>query len=584
MIGKLFFVLPVVAVFYYLLSTIELVDQDNLILDRARLALASEIYDRHGDKIGEFVDKRRYFVPLATMPQHLIDAFVSAEDKKFFRHRGIDYFSVLRAMLTNLVAWQVKQGASTITQQLARMLFLNRERTWLRKSKEAQIAQILERKYDKQTILEYYLNTVYLGNGAYGVEAASRSYFRKPIKQINLSEATLLAVLPRAPSALALHRNYHLAKRQQRVVLGQMFDERLISRQQYLASRDRAVKVFAQAETFTTVAPYFSDQVYRVLRKKFSLTDLKSKGYQIYTSLDQRLQKGIAQRFHSQVRVLRNKFGQEFQAAFFVINPRTGEVLAVQGGSDYQTTQFNRALQTTRHSQRMLLPFILATIIDSNLSHQQLGDVDPAFMRLYRAMFQNHDQVGDLIADVGYGSLGKKLSSLSINLNNKQQAEFTLADIVTAFATFANQGYRLNPRYVREIKTNRGQILFQDLPPAKSSEQQIFSQQSTSIVSEVLEKFWRQDNDQGFAGFSTSNSMLHDSWSLAYNAELVVGVWLGAERGRAKLPADRQLSRDLFRDAFHNLGKSLTKRTTRKNVAFISLKAKDRYLSLPIPL
>lgn len=583
MIGKIFFILPAIAILYYLLDNIELVEPNDLVLSRARLAIASEIYDRHGDKIGEFVDKRRYFVTLSTMPQHLIDAFVSVEDKKFFRHRGIDYFSVFRALLTNLVAWQVKQGASTITQQLARMLFLNRERTWLRKSKEAQIAQILERKYDKQTILEYYLNAVYLGNGAYGVAAASRSYFRKPVKQLNLSEAALLAVLPRAPSALALHRNYRLAKRQQRIVLRQMFDERVITRQQYLASRDQVVKIFAQPEVFTDVAPYFSDQVYRVLRKKFSLTDLKHKGYQIYTSLDQRLQKRLAQRFHRYVRVLRNKYGQEFQAAFFVIDPQSGQVLAVQGGSDYQTTQFNRALQTTRHSQRMLLPFILATIIDSNLAHQQLGDVDPTFARLYQAMFQNSNQVGNLIADVGYGSLEQKLKTLAISLNGKLQAEFTLADLVTAFATFANQGYRLNPRYVREIKTNRGQVLFQDLQSANSSEQRIFSQQSTSIVSEVLEKFWRQDNDRGFAGFSAKNSMLHDSWSLAYTADLVVGVWLGAERGRAKLPADRQLSRDLFRYAFHDLGKSFKKRT-RKNVAFISLKAKNRYLALPVPL
>ena len=582
MISKIFFILPVVAVLYYLLSNIELVDQDDLVLERTKLTLVSEIYDRHGDKIGEFVDKRRYFVGLATIPQHLIDAFVSAEDKKFFRHRGIDYFSVLRAMVTNLVAGEVKQGASTITQQLARMLFLNRERTWLRKSKEAQIAQILERKYDKQTILEYYLNMVYLGNGAYGVEAASRSYFRKPVQRVNLSEAALLAVLPRAPSALALHRNYRLAKRQQRGVLRQMFDERLISRQQYLASRDRVVKIFAQAEAFTEVAPYFSDQVYRVLRKQFSLTDLKSKGYQIYTSLDQKLQNRLAQRFHTHVQVLRNKFGQEFQAAFFVIDSQSGEVLAVQGGSDYRTTQFNRALQTTRHSQRMLLPFILATIIDSNLAHQQIGDVDPAFVRLYRAMFQRTNRVNNLIADVGHGSLEKKLKILSIDLNNKLQATFTLANIVTAFATFANQGYRLRPRYVREIKTSRDQLLFQD--SVSSSELRVFSRQSMSIVNEVLEKFWRQDDERGFAGFSTNNSLLHDSWSLAYNNDLVVGVWLGAERGRAKLPADRQLSRDLFRYAFHDLGKSLTKDQKRKNVAFISLKAKNRYLALPVPL
>ena len=230
----------------------------------------------------------------------------------------------------------------------------------------------------------------------------------------------------------------------------------------------------------------------------------------------------------------------------------------------------------------MLLPFILATIIDGNLAHQQIGDVDPAFVRLYRAMFQHTNRVNDLIAEVGYGSLDKKLKTLSIDLNSKLQAKFTLANIVTAFATFANQGYRLRPRYVQEIKTNRHQLLFQD--SVSSSESRVFSRQSTSIVNEVLEKFWRQDNDRGFAGFSTNNSLLHDSWSLAYNNDLVVGVWLGAERGRAKLPADRQLSRDLFRYAFHDLGKSLTKGKRRKNVAFISLKAKNRYLALPVPL
>ena len=579
--------LPIPAVFalYYLLLQLEPVNTEQIVLARNRLPLASEVYDRHGIKIGEFAQEKRYFVPLQEMPRYLVEAFLSTEDKEFFTHRGIDYFATLRALWTNIAAQSIRQGGSTITQQLARILFLNREKTWWRKSREAQIAAVLEKKYSKTKILEYYLNSIYLGNGAYGVEAASRIYFRKASRDVDLSEAALLAALPKAPSALAPHRNYPAAKQRSRLVLQRMLADKIISAQHYAKVRDAAVKVYPHAPRFTSHAPYFNAEVRKLLRHRYSMQALNHRGYQIHTALDSKLQRRTAVRFRQQVAQLRQRQGKELQAAFFVLHARDGDVLAVQGGSAYRVTQFNRALQTRRRAQRLLLPFMLAAL-SHGASHYGINDINPAFVTLYSAILQQQQvDMSALLQQVGAGSLLKMLTPFGMQLNAALPAlDFTLEQMTAAFAAFANHGYQVKPRYVLRIDASDGKNLF---AAAAARGVRVFSSDAAFIVGEALRVFAQQHGKE-LGNYAVSSNDQHNAWALGYNTRLSAGIWLGAEYGRLRLRTGQQQASKLFTALFHHLSRDNIPRV-RKNIAFVSLKVRnhrqqEHYVSLPVPL
>ena len=598
---KIALTIPAVLALYYLLLHIEPLDAEQIVLTRARLPLASEVYDRHGIKIGEFAQEKRYFMPLQEMPRYLVEAFLSTEDRDFFTHRGIDYFAALRALWTNLTAQRIRQGGSTITQQLARILFLDRQKTWLRKSREAQIAAVLEKKYSKTKILAYYLNSVYLGNGAYGVEAASRIYFRKSSRALNISEAALLAGLPKAPSALAPHRNYPAAMQRSRLVLQRMLADNIISPQHYAEVQDAAVKIYPHAPRFESQAPYFNAAVRNLLRRRYSMQALNHRGYQIYTTLDSKLQRRTASRFRQQVAALRRKHGKELQAAFFVLHAHDGDVLAVQGGSAYQVTQFNRALLTRRRAQRLLLPFVLAAL-SHGATPQDNNDINPVFATLYSALLQQRQiDMSALLLQAGAGSLHKILTPFGVELNPAVPSlNFTLEQITAAFAAFANHGYQVKPRYVVRIDASDGRNLF---VAASARGARVLSSDATFIVGEVLRVLAAHHGKKArLRSYAASSDDQHNAWALGYNTRLSAGLWLGAEHGRMRLAAGQQQASKLFARLFHDIARDSTptrfpprraslpsRSLMRKNIAFVSLKVRDHqqqehYVSLPVPL
>ena len=571
---KLSLVVSLIIPVYYALSHMGEVSSEQIVLTTNKLPLASEVYDRHGKKIGEFAKQRRYFAPISSMPTILIEAFLSAEDKNYFTHRGIDYLSIFRALFANLSSLKIKQGGSTITQQLARLMFLNREKTWLRKNKEAQIAQILEKKYTKKKILEYYLNTIYLGNGAYGVESASRSYFRKSVSALTLAESALLAGLPKAPSMLAPHRHYEAAKKRQQFVLQRLRADKIISDEQYVHTVAKQVKVYQHAETHT--APYFNDQVRKILHQRFSLNDLHSKGYQIYTSLDSALQ----QKLNRSLQKRAASINAEMQAAAVVLHAKSGEVLALQGGLQYSTTQFNRALSTQRQSHNLLLPFVLAEIAEAY--SYSLQEIDPLFRKFYKSVLQQRtSNIDELLQEVGVGSMQKVFQALSVSFE-QQQLKFSLMQMVSAFAVFANAGMQHQPRYITRITTHAGKQLFQ---VKQSSGKRLFSARSAFIVGEVLRAYLRQQGeDNDLSGYACVNRAQHDSWYVGYDAERVYGIWAGAERGQLRVTEN--LAFNLFKHAFKNF-RHEQQQDIPQDIAYVSVKVveeQDIYLSLPVPL
>jgi len=256
-----------------------------------RPPVITEIFSDNGELIGRLWEEKRTIIPLDQMPEHLIQAFVAAEDSRFFEHEGVDIQSIFRAFLKNLTTGKIKQGGSTITQQVTKSLLLkNVERTYRRKVREAILSLQLEKEFSKAHILFLYLNQIYLGQGAYGVEAAARTYFNKPAKDLNLAESAILAGLPQAPARYSPVAHFVRAKARQTYVLERMLEEGLIDRDTFKAALDTPLDIRSGEENYFERAPYFTEHVRRYLQEKYGKDLLYQGGLKVYTTLDLSMQ------------------------------------------------------------------------------------------------------------------------------------------------------------------------------------------------------------------------------------------------------------------------------------------------------
>ncbi len=254
-------------------------------------SLSTRVYSSDGALSGEFFIERRVVVPLSRMPDHLIQAFLSAEDAKFFEHEGLDFSSIFRAMYKNLKAGKITQGASTITQQVAKNFFLSSEKKYSRKIREAVMAYQIEKSFSKDEILHLYLNQIYFGNGAYGVQAASETYYGKDVNELTIAESALLAGLPKAPSRYSPNRNYAGAKKRQEFVLSRMVEERYLTKTEAARSAADPILLTDKITQENIVGAYFLEHVRRYIEEKYGQDRLYKGGLRVYTTMDVNLQK-----------------------------------------------------------------------------------------------------------------------------------------------------------------------------------------------------------------------------------------------------------------------------------------------------
>ncbi len=269
----------------------------------------SYIYDRHGEVVAEFFDERRIVVSLDKIPKDLVHAFIAAEDSHFYQHEGIDYQGILRAMFKNIEARKIVQGGSTITQQVARSMLLSRRRTWARKIKEAILAYRIEHYLTKDEILTLYLNQMYLGNGAYGVEAAAQNYFGKHVWELTLGECAVLAGLPRAPALYSPVRHPQRARERRAYVLKRLYEDHYITRQQMEDALAEPIHTVRTVNPFFVKAPYYSEYVRQYVISKFGREKLYGGGLKIYTYLDMSLQKSARKAIEAGLRALDKRQG-----------------------------------------------------------------------------------------------------------------------------------------------------------------------------------------------------------------------------------------------------------------------------------
>ena len=314
-------------------------------------------------------------VELKEVPEQLVQALIATEDKNFYKHPGYDIVGLARSMVANILAGRVVQGASTLTQQLSRILFLSNEKTFTRKIKELQVAAQIEKTISKDKILEMYLNNVYLGSGAYGVKGAAKIYFNKNLNQLTLSEMALIAGLPQAPSIYSPYNNIDKAKKRRNQVLLRMYKMKYIDKETMEKAKAEPIKLSTMPMLYATnKAPYFCDYVVKELHKLgFTEEEIVNGGYKVITTLNYDAQVAANEAIIKNLNAWGLR-GDKNQAAVFSFSPIDGRILVYAGGKDYSKSQYDRVTQSLRPSGSAFKPFIYTAAIEKGYSPNDMID------------------------------------------------------------------------------------------------------------------------------------------------------------------------------------------------------------------
>lgn len=377
------------------------------ILQQYQPPIVTRLYDRHGKEFAEFFLERRILTPITEIPVDLQNAILAIEDSNFFHHWGLYPKRILKAFLVNIQRRRIAQGASTITQQLAKVLFLTRARTLSRKIREVLLAVQIEKKYSKQEILQFYLNQIYFGFGSYGVGAASLIYFDKSVHELNLAECAMLAGLPRAPNLYCPFNDIKRAYRRRQTVLIRMFAEGMINREQFIQANSTPMLITSPYQKQETGA-HFKEYIRRYLEEKYGYNAIYKAGLKVYTTLDYDMQTAAEEEMEKFLKrfdgdqvqkVIEGKIKEdafevtededgnfsitpEVQGALLAIEAKTGEILAMVGGRDYSKSQFNRAVQAKRQPGSAFKIFTYTAACDNGYTVvSELDDSPVAFFQ-----------------------------------------------------------------------------------------------------------------------------------------------------------------------------------------------------------
>ena len=552
------------------------------------------IKDRSGNEIARIPPLQHIAISIDSIPGYVPAAFVAMEDQRFWKHRGVDWWRVAGAAYHNIRELSIEQGSSTITMQLARNAFPDRlpasQRTLQRKFEEARVAQMIEQRYSKRRILEMYLNEIYFGRGAYGVEAASREYFGKHASQLTLAEAALLAGLPRAPNALNPRSNLEQATKGRRTVLTRMTAQHLITSSEAAAAAAAPVRLRRRVSIPDSKAPYFIQAVRQILEDSLSEAVDRFR-YTVETTLDSKLQRIAEEELDRQLAAVESGafgsfghpayagttrdslvsvYGTEYlQAALVFMDPRTGDVRALIGGRDYHDSQFNRAFSANRQMASTFKPFVFAAAIAAGypsslrLSDQPLRMVvggkvwspenddgkyhDTVTMRQALAASSNVATVR-LANMVGLDRVVRqaKLTGMSGPFPSAPSVvlgavEATPLELTTAYATFATLGKQPQPRLVTRVLDADGKVLWQQQPVTNAALDPSVAFLVNDMLKDVIDSGTAMPlRNAGYRGVvagktGTSNGSA-DLWFVGYTPKIVGTIWIGFDQPKTIVP------------------------------------------------
>lgn len=528
-------------------------------------------YNRNNEVIGvEQGIENRFWIDLEAMPSMLIEATLAVEDKNFYSHYGFDIKRIGKAILRNIQTLSLKEGASTLTQQYARNLYLTHEKTWSRKLKEAFYTIRLEMFYTKDEILEGYLNEIYYGHGAYGIEAASRTFFDKHVDELSLAEIAMLVGIPKGPTYYSPLNDIDNATSRQHTILTLLKDEKIINEAEYVtAKQEELVYANPQRESTDGNAPYYRDfalkEASRILR--LPVDQIETGGYHIFTTLDNKAQKQLESKIEETV-----NDESELEIGAMAMDPKTGAVTALVGGRSYNKSPFNRAVSAKRMTGSTFKPFLYYTALQHGYTPTTMLMSKPTVFQLedgqtyqpsnyndYYAyepitlaqalavsdniyavktnIFLGPDKLVDTAKQFGITADLPAVPSLALGT-----VSVSLNEMVRAYGMLANGGREVNSYAIEKIIDRHGKTVYER---NQSYGEQVLDRQTAFILTDLMTGMF----DQSWNGYmevtgstiasklsrtyaGKSGSTNSDSWMIGFSPSMVAGVWIGYDDNR----------------------------------------------------
>lgn len=544
------------------------------------------MYDKDGKSFYEGNNGTKKWVKLKDISKDLINATIYSEDKNFYNHNGFDIPRILKSMFINIKSKDLKQGASTITQQYARNLFLTFDKTWERKIKEAWYAYKLEVTYSKDDILEGYLNTINYGNGILGIENASLYYFNKSSKNLTLAESSMLAGIPKSPNNYSPLNDKLAAKKRQKEVLQAMVNNKVITNKVMNDTINEKLTYYGKKENLNlSTIMYYQDAVIKELKDLKIVSDetIWKEGVKIYTSLDVKAQTALEDS------IKKNLEGKdEMETSAIMVNPKNGEIIALAGGKDYAKSQYNRAINSKRQVGSTMKPILYYSALENGLtpastflskpttfkiddkttySPSNYGNLYPNsnitmalaicysdnIYAIKTHLFLGEDMLVNYAKKMGITSKLEANASLPLGTN-----ELTITEFVNAYSSLANEGIKTSNHIIRKIEDGNGDIIYE----YKEKKEEILNKSYSYILSEMLSNTY----DTSLKSYTSptcasikpkltkkyavkSGTTDYDLWTVGYNPDIVVGVWTGYDDNRKLSSKEYKYSKNIWADA-----------------------------------
>lgn len=513
-------------------------------LENLHLVAATQVFDSKGQLLAKLFEENRIVVSIQNVSPYMAQAIIANEDSRFYDHMGIDPIGILRAVVVNLRAGGLVEGGSTLTQQLAKNMFLTQERTFTRKIKEFFLAIIIERKFSKQEILQAYLNQVYFGEGAYGVETGAQVYFGKHASELTLGESALLAGLPRGPSLYSPYADRKAALERRGTVLDGMVKQGYITQEQGDKAQKEPISLVGKKKR-AVQASYFLDYIAKELVEHYGANRVYKGGLKVYTTIDSKVQQGAE-----------GVLG-EYQGAVLALDPRNGYIRAMVGGRNYEESQINRVLAEVRQPGSAFKPFVYATAINQGLTANgmiidqpiNIGGYAPQnYDKKYRgpitlkkglrwsvniAAVKLGQQVGmsnviDLAKNMGMTTLVPNDNNLATALGGLTQG-VNLFELSTAYTAFANGGIMSKPVAILKVVDENDQLLEESHLVQQSVLRADVAYIVTNMMQGVLEDGTGTPANIGraAAGKTGTTDGYETAWFMGYTPELLVGIYVG---------------------------------------------------------
>lgn len=540
-------------------------------------------------------NESKEWISLDNVSNYLVEATIATEDKNFYSHFGFDLLRIVKASYINIINGEAVQGASTITQQYAKNLFLDFDKTWKRKWDELWYTLRIEANYSKNEILEGYLNTINYGHGKYGIENASKFYFNKSASELSLSETSILVGIPKAPSVYSPLINYDLAKERQLVVLNLMVKNGIITDEEANEAYDEEL-IFTQStdEEEVTSIMYYKDAVLDELESIDAIPDSYSDttGLKIYTNLDYSAQKNLEKTINETI-----PSEDLVQSAAVMINPETGGIVALIGGRDYEDSSFNRATDSARQVGSTMKPYLYYAALESGFTSSSAftseettftfsneEDYSPknynnkygnkpismaaaiAYSENIYAvkthLFLGYDALINVARRVGITAKLESIASLPLGTN-----EINIIEMASGYAAFANLGYKIEPHFIEKVEDLDGNVLYE----CKHNKEMVLNSSLAFILNNMLTCTY----DSAFIDYnyptaiSLANKLTHtyalksgttdtDNWYIGYNSDIVTAVWIGYDNNTPLQSSQYKYAQNIWYKAieFYENGKS----------------------------